>query len=293
VLADDDVTSSSDGFPAGASTPDSYALRVQDGQLPLTIALAFNDALALPLATSPIVNDLDLEVESPLGAIFRGNDLVDGISRTGGASDPIDNLELVKLPPPIETGDWIVRVVPSLVAVGPQAYALTAVGGPCAEPGIFAPGLARESACLALSIAAPSVGGSEPIRYSVYGSDAAGAQDFGAPAGRLMRRPAFMERDLAPGTRYYVFESVDACGVVLRSPEIAGTVTGACPLGPTLLVTKGPAGSIALAWDDASRREVLRHPVPSAVFGGPVVGSGTSAFTEPMPAGTFQFYLLR
>ncbi|NIP86544.1 MAG: hypothetical protein GTO03_13640, partial [Planctomycetales bacterium] len=55
------------------------------------------------------VNDLDLEVESPGGEVYKGNVFSGGVSVTGGSKDDRNNVEQVHLDSP-ELGIWRVRV---------------------------------------------------------------------------------------------------------------------------------------------------------------------------------------
>ncbi len=93
----------------------------------LQITLAFTDAPAGVGAASAPVNDLDLEVVSPMGSVYRGNVFTSGSSVTGGTADAINSVEQVLISSPVP-GDWTVRVVASAVNVGPQGYALVATG---------------------------------------------------------------------------------------------------------------------------------------------------------------------
>lgn len=92
----------------------------------LKVTLVWTEPPSANGATTPLVNDLDLEVVSPGGTqTFRGNDFSGGVSTTGGAADSTENVEtvLVNAPAP---GDWTIRVVASAVNVGNpgQGYAV-------------------------------------------------------------------------------------------------------------------------------------------------------------------------
>ena len=77
---------------------------------PLKITLTYTDVPSLPAAAVALINDLDLEVISPTGQIYRGNRFADGESIPDATiPDSINNVEAVHLfaPPP---GEYIVRV---------------------------------------------------------------------------------------------------------------------------------------------------------------------------------------
>ncbi len=114
---------------------------------PLKITLGWTDKEAPPdTETGPtLINDLNLEVESPGGHIYRGNAFEDGwtqrnqdtmeeFDRTGDGWDDTNNVENVYIPPEeLEAGVYTVRVkgwnIPEDalgVGVPSQDYALTA-----------------------------------------------------------------------------------------------------------------------------------------------------------------------
>lgn len=82
---------------------------VSDGE-PLKVTLAYTDVPALPAAIPALVNDLDLEVISPAGILYRGNAFAEGESTPGTPlGDRVNNVEAVHLAAP-PSGEWIVRV---------------------------------------------------------------------------------------------------------------------------------------------------------------------------------------
>jgi hypothetical protein len=77
---------------------------------PLKITLVYTDPPGFPAALPALVNDLDLEVVGPGGALYRGNQFDQGDSIPNpGASDRLNNVEAVHLLAP-EPGEYLVRV---------------------------------------------------------------------------------------------------------------------------------------------------------------------------------------
>lgn len=77
---------------------------------PLKITLAYTDEPGLPAAAIALVNDLDLEVISPDGHLYRGNQFQDGDSIPDAPGpDTINNVEAVHLYAPAP-GEYIIRV---------------------------------------------------------------------------------------------------------------------------------------------------------------------------------------
>ena len=88
---------------------------VANSDEPLKITLAYTDVPGLPAAVPALVNDLDLEVISPDGHIYHGNQFQDGESVPDVPTfDTINNVEGVHLytPPP---GEYTIRVKGSRV----------------------------------------------------------------------------------------------------------------------------------------------------------------------------------
>jgi hypothetical protein len=99
---------------------------LSSGQL-LKVTLAWTDAPATAGVAFAPVNDLDLEVDSPAGAIFLGNVFASGRSSSGGTRDDRNNVEQVHLEAP-QTGRYVVRVRGAAVNQGAQGFALVVTG---------------------------------------------------------------------------------------------------------------------------------------------------------------------
>lgn len=83
---------------------------VASSAMPLKFTLVYTDFPGLPAALPALVNDLDLEVTSPDGEVYHGNQFLDGESLAGAtAFDTINNVEAVHLSRPLP-GDYVVRV---------------------------------------------------------------------------------------------------------------------------------------------------------------------------------------
>jgi hypothetical protein len=118
------------GRSTGA-TPTTYPLFVTDATQKLKVVLAWTEPPAsASTGTGPAaINDLDLELVSPGGTVFRGNHFgAGGTSESGGTADAINNVEQIHVPAPA-LGEWTVRVLSPAVNVGTQGYALLATGG--------------------------------------------------------------------------------------------------------------------------------------------------------------------
>ncbi len=135
ILRDDDLTSSTDGFAVGATAAESFSLFNCRLDVPLRVTLVWSDPPVEPTSGQAWVNDLNLEVETPGGEIFLGNDFADGVSTTGGTADDRNNVEQVLIPAgAVAGGTYTVRVIPAEVAVGPQPYALVVTGDVSLSP---------------------------------------------------------------------------------------------------------------------------------------------------------------
>ena len=84
---------------------------------PLKITLVYTDVPGFPAAIPALVNDLDLEVIGPDGALYRGNQFDAGESvPNAAAGDHLNNVEAVHLNVPMP-GEYLVRVRAQNVAM--------------------------------------------------------------------------------------------------------------------------------------------------------------------------------
>lgn len=91
------------------------------------VTMTFTDPAATSGASFAAINDLDLEVVSPGGTVYKGNVFSGGVSDTGGSKDDRNNVEQVHLDFPT-LGTWTVRINGAAVNVGTQGYALVVTG---------------------------------------------------------------------------------------------------------------------------------------------------------------------
>lgn len=78
---------------------------------PLRITLTYTDVPGLPAALPALVNDLDLEVISPDGHSFHGNQMQDGFSVPDPFGwDNLNNVEGVRIEQPVP-GEYTIRVI--------------------------------------------------------------------------------------------------------------------------------------------------------------------------------------
>jgi hypothetical protein len=107
---------------------DSYAYEVDSSSEPLEIVLVWTDYPASTGGGVKLVNNLNLEVEAPGGAIYRGNVFSGGQSAPGGSFDNLNPVEVVRLDAP-PTGTYTIRISGFNVPQGTrQPYALAATG---------------------------------------------------------------------------------------------------------------------------------------------------------------------
>lgn len=120
---------------SGLNTNDSveYPIQVNGSAEQLRVTMAFTDPAGTAGTNFAAVNDLDLEVVSPGGTVYKGNYFSSGASVPGGTKDDRNNLEQVHVSAPA-AGEWTVRVVGAAVNVGAQGYALV-VSGEVADAG--------------------------------------------------------------------------------------------------------------------------------------------------------------
>ncbi|MBM4249305.1 MAG: hypothetical protein FJ149_07710 [Euryarchaeota archaeon] len=104
-----------------------YNATVMSQDSPLKVMLAWTDPPGTAAADRKLVNDLDLELTSPSGLTYWGNNFTNGESRPGGNPDDLNNLEgfFIRRPEP---GTWTIKVSATNVPSGPQDYAIVFSG---------------------------------------------------------------------------------------------------------------------------------------------------------------------
>ncbi|HWM24280.1 MAG TPA: S8 family serine peptidase [Chthoniobacterales bacterium] len=120
----------SSGLTTGGTK--EYLVRVASSSEQLKITMTFTDwpAAVNASAANVRVNDMDLEVLTPGGTLYRGNviDTSQGLSTPGGSPDTINTTEMVILNTP-EIGVWTIRFRATAVNMGArQGAAVVATG---------------------------------------------------------------------------------------------------------------------------------------------------------------------
>ncbi len=93
----------------------------------LKITVVWSDYPSTSTAAVNLVNDLDVTVTAPGGAVYLGNVFSGGWSQTGGSVDRRNNVENVYLENPT-TGNYTIEVKGYNVPYGPQPFALVVRG---------------------------------------------------------------------------------------------------------------------------------------------------------------------
>jgi len=116
--------------PIGVSTGQDLTFQFElSGRAPLHVVLAWTDTAAAPEAAIAIVNDLDLELTSPDGNRYRGNQFYNGWSAANPPNWDERNVEEVCLVSHPLTGRWTVRVLGRNVYTPLQPFAVAVRGG--------------------------------------------------------------------------------------------------------------------------------------------------------------------
>lgn len=123
--------------PLATGEEGAYSFDVPASGIPLTVALAWSDAPALPGSSPTLVNDLDLRLVAPDGTICTPTD----------APNRLDNIERIDIPASsAATGRWTAVVSAWNVPDGPQPYALYLRGAIHTPPAIDHAPLQNQSA---------------------------------------------------------------------------------------------------------------------------------------------------
>ncbi len=93
---------------SGTGNVKTYTFDVTTSGQPFKAVLCWSDERGSRFSTDQLVNDLNLEIETPSGTIYRGNQFSQGRSIQGGTFDSINNLEVVLIDS-AESGVWTIR----------------------------------------------------------------------------------------------------------------------------------------------------------------------------------------
>ncbi len=104
-----------------------YTARRADVGEALKITVVWSDYPSTAAAGVNLVNDLDLKVTAPGGAVYLGNVFAVGWSQTAGSADRRNNVENVYLENP-GTGDYTIEIKGYNVPYAPQPFALVVRG---------------------------------------------------------------------------------------------------------------------------------------------------------------------
>jgi subtilisin family serine protease len=201
----------------------SYTVAVSDSQ-PLRITLAWSDYPAIALVAKTLVNDLDLEVETPDGTFVRGNAnaALPSTCRDIAGFDRCDNVESVDIPTPI-AGGYIIRVRGAVVPFGPQPFALAARARSISD--LQPPGATTLQPIDATGDPALTLnwtGAAGAIRYQVESSDSA---DFATVLLTQTATATTLTVVEDVGTYFFRVRACNAAGCGPFSAVRSGTVT--------------------------------------------------------------------
>jgi subtilisin family serine protease len=115
----------SGGLGTGGSV--SYQFSVSSSGAPFKVTAVWSDYPSATGVSKNLVNDLDLEVTSPGGSVYKGNVFSGGWSYAGGSADRTNNVENVYVAS-AEAGTWTVTISGYNVPQGPQPFALVVDG---------------------------------------------------------------------------------------------------------------------------------------------------------------------
>ena len=104
-----------------------YTLDVEAGADELKLTLVWSDPVGEPLAAIELVNDIDIYLESPQGALVYPwilNPAVPDAAAERG-EDHLNPIEQIVVTDP-EPGTWFLRVAGTTIPFGPQSYSLVA-----------------------------------------------------------------------------------------------------------------------------------------------------------------------
>jgi hypothetical protein len=120
IILDDTI-----GINTGNAITDSFEVL---SSIPLRICVAWTDTAASSGANPTLVNDLNVQLTSPTGTYYRGNQYTSGQSTSNPSSWDNRNVEECFRVNAPATGIWTITVTGLNVPYGPQGYAYAITG---------------------------------------------------------------------------------------------------------------------------------------------------------------------
>jgi serine protease AprX len=165
-----------EGTGLGTGGSATYPFNIGTAGQPFKVSLVWSDYPSAEAALKNLVNDLDLVVTAPGGAVYWGNVFSGGWSQTGDSADRTNNLENVYLQS-AAAGTWTVEVQGYNVPNGPQPYALVMDGASGEVPiaGLVATNDSSTLLGSLTTLAATITAGSNPAYTWAFGDGEFGA----------------------------------------------------------------------------------------------------------------------
>lgn len=250
---------------AGLRTGESETFRVQVGTgASFRATLVWRDPAQQFAAVPALVNDLDLEVRSPDGTLYRGNVFSGARSTTGGSADRLNVVEQVRFIAPPQAGEYEITVrAASVPGDGTypsqrQGFALAVSSEQCATGVSQAPSLSLSTNDEGVLVSPGTAAGA--TAYQVYRAEGS----CSAPAGPYSyvgtADATGLLDDSAEGTVRYAYRlrGVDACGEGPVSACTSIVSEALCAIPPEFDITSvrvSQSGTdtcdVVLSWDGA------------------------------------------
>ncbi|HUT02815.1 MAG TPA: S8 family serine peptidase [bacterium] len=293
----------SPGLSTGQS--DSYQVKSQGG-CKLEVTLVWTDYRSSLSASTNLVNDLDLTVESPDSTMFKGNNYAGGSSSSGGTYDRLNVVECVQIDSP-DPGTYQITVSAYNVPVGPQPYALVVTGAgsneaPELSNGSVSPDSGDETDTFTYSVDYFDVDGDGAHTKDVYIDGA--PHEMSLSTGSESDGTYRYETLLPSGTRNYYFYFDDGRGESARLPA-SGTYSGptvdGAPPESTCWCDEYSGSPIAVSFSASDTgsgvlRTQLYYKYQSGGWtdSGDSLGgnAGTFNFSPPYGEGVYYFYTI-
>lgn len=254
-----------EGIATGSVVTHAYDVA---GGMPLRATLVWTDRPAALGASPTRVNELELEVIDPAGAVwFQTIDAATGApAPTSNPADPHDgvNVEERLVFDTPAAGRWVVRVTGVNVLLGPQPFALLVRGALTDCPAPAAPGAPTLTtpADHQVNVSWNSVPAA--VAYDVYRSFGSCPGGPWVPVATAVTGTSYLDTGVSGGVAYsyHVTASTDPAAHCesARSPCASVVPTGDCLLAPEFggVVAAASAGasgcSIDLRWEEAAAR---------------------------------------
>lgn len=246
-------------FGLKSGEEDIYEINVTQSSEPLKVTLCWTEPPPFPLSGLALCHDLDLELISPTGKVYKGNSFIDGSSYPDGPRDYINPVEELFILNP-EEGVWTIKVkafyipfIPNYEDSERQGYALVATYKDCGDCELQVSNLYLEETSNGIYVSWNSVNGANS--YQIFRKEGNCSSEESYKFIKEVKTNNFLDDRVIGGKTYsYAIRAVNSCREGNLSECASISYSGVCQKSPIFDGVKEVFSNgcfITLTWDEA------------------------------------------